>query len=119
MTVQNINNVSQAFSLQDIAGITQPKPSGWSKFGQILSGVAGIASNFIPGAGIIGGLIGGLTGGGGGLGGGGMVQGETQQWQLMQMQYQIQQETQMFNLMTNISKDRPDAAMAAIRNIKS
>jgi len=39
--------------------------------------------------------------------------------QLLQMQYQIQQETQMFNLMTNISKDRHEASMAAIRNMKA
>jgi len=113
MTVQNINNVSQTFSMQDIANITQPKPSGWSKFTSILGGIAGAASSFIPGAGIVSGLLGGLSGGSG------SITGESNQMQLLQMQYQIQQETQMFNLMTNISKDRHEASMAAIRNMKS
>ncbi|HOB51697.1 MAG TPA: hypothetical protein PK176_02460 [Acidobacteriota bacterium] len=113
MTVQNINNVSQTFSMQDIANITQPKPSGWSKFTSILGGIAGAASSFIPGAGIVSGLLGGLGGGSS------SITGEGNQMQLLQMQYQIQQETQMFNLMTNISKDRHEASMAAIRNMKS
>lgn len=115
MGVENIQSVNQAFSLQDIANITQPKPSGWSKFTSILGGIAGAAGAFIPGAGLIGGL---LSGAGGGSGSG-LVQGENQQWQLLQVQYKMQQEMQTFNLMTNISKDRHDAAMAAIRNIKS
>jgi hypothetical protein len=119
MTVQNINNVSQTFSMQDIANIAQPKPSGWSKFTSILGGIAGAASSFIPGAGIVGSLLGGLGGSGGGGGIGGLVSGESNQMQLLQFQYQIQQETQMFNLMTNISKDRHEAAMSAIRNMKS
>ena len=39
--------------------------------------------------------------------------------QLLQVQMQMQKEMQTFNLLTNISKDRHDAAMAAIRNVKS
>ncbi|MBN2433458.1 MAG: hypothetical protein JXQ27_18445 [Acidobacteria bacterium] len=110
MTIQNVNNVSQTFSLQDISNITQPKPSGWSKFKSVLGGIAGAASSFIPGAGIISGLL-----GGGGVGG----TGSNQQWELLQQQYQIQQETQMFNMMTNVSKTKHDAAMSAIRNMKA
>jgi len=110
MTIQNVNNVSQTFSLQDISNITQPKPSGWSKFKSVLGGIAGAASSFIPGAGIISGLL-----GGGGTGGAGV----NQQWELLQQQYQIQQETQMFNMMTNVSKTKHDAAMSAIRNMKA
>jgi len=112
MTVQNVSNVSQTFSLKDIANITQPKPSGWSKFKSVLGGIAGAASSFIPGAGIVSSLLGG---GLGGVGGG----GQNQQWELLQQQYQMQQETQMFNMMTNISKTRHDAAMSAIRNMKA
>jgi len=59
MTVQNVSNVSQTFSLKDIANITQPKPSGWSKFKSVLGGIAGAASSFIPGAGIVSSLLGG------------------------------------------------------------
>ena len=106
MAIQNINNVSQTFSLQDIANITKPKPSGWSKFKSVLGGIASVAGSFIPGAGILGGLL-----------GGGSVTGSNQQWQLLQAQYQIQQETQMFNMLTNISKTRHDACMSAIRNM--
>ena len=120
MTVQNVNNVSQTFSLQDIANITTPKPSGWSKFASIAGGIASAVGSFIPGAGIIGGLLGGLGKMGGGGGGfGGIDTGMSEQMQLLQMQQQIQKETQMFNLMTNISKDRHEASMAAIRNMKS
>ncbi len=95
MTVQNINNVSQTFSMQDIANITQPKPSGWSKFTSItMGGIAGAASSFIPGAGIVSGLLGGLGGGTG------LRPGRKQpDAQLLQMRYQDQQETQMFNLL--------------------
>jgi hypothetical protein len=111
MTIQNVNNVSQTFSLQDISNITQPKPSGWSKFKSVLGGIAGAASSFIPGAGIISGLL----GGGGGFGGTGF----NQQFELLQQQYQIQQQTQMFNMITNVEKTKHDAAMSAIRNMKA
>jgi len=57
--------------------------------------------------------------GGGGGGFGGIDTGMSEQMQLLQVQQQIQKETQMFNLMTNISKDRHEASMAAIRNMKS
>ncbi len=120
MTVQNVNNVSQTFSLQDIANITTPKPSGWSKFASIAGGIASAVGSFVPGAGIIGGLLGGLSKmGGGGSGIGGIDTSLNDQMQLLQVQQQIQKETQMFNLMTNISKDKHDAAMAAIRNMKA
>ena len=108
MTVQNVNNVSQTFTLQDIANITTPKPSGWSKFKSVLGGIASAAGSVIPGAGIIGGLLGGVGGSGG-----------NQQWQLLQQQQQMQQETQMFTMMTNIAKARHDAAMSAVRNMKA
>lgn len=120
MTVQNVNNVSQTFSLQDIANITTPKPSGWSKFASIAGGIASAVGSFVPGGGIIGGLLGGLSKmGGGGSGIGGIDTSLNDQMQLLQVQQQIQKETQMFNLMTNISKDKHDAAMAAIRNMKA
>ncbi len=112
MAVQNVNNVSQTFTLQDIANITQPKPSGWSKFKSVLGGIASAASSFIPGAGIIGGLL-------GGGGAGSITGGNNQQWELLQAQYDIQQQTQMFNTLSNVSKSRHDAAMAAIRNMKA
>ena len=72
MAVENIGNVSQTFSLQDISNITQPKPSGWSKFTSILGGIASAAGSVIPGAGIVGSLLGGI--GKGAAGAGGLVQ---------------------------------------------
>ncbi len=123
MTVQNVNNVSQTFSLQDIANITTPKPSGWSKFASIAGGIASAVGSFIPGAGVIGGLLGGLGKLGGGAGGAagitGIGSGGMDQMELLRLQQQIQQEMQTYTMMTNICKDRHDANMSAIRNMKS
>lgn len=127
MAVQSVGSVGQTFSLQDISNITQPKPSGWSRFAGVLGGIANVASSFIPGGGVIGSLLGGLgkLGGGGASGAsgassiGGADQGMSQQMELLNMQKQISQQTQMFTMMTNIAASRHEASMSACRNMKS
>ncbi len=108
MDIGNIGGVTQTFTLQDISNITKPKTSGWSKFKSVLGGIAGAVSSFIPGGSLISGLLGSSSG----------VTPFDQQWELLQQQYQIQQESQMFNMLSNISKTRHEACMSAIRNMK-
>ena len=91
---------------------------GASKFRSILGGVAqGVGNIFMPGVGsAIGSLI---TGGAGGLlGGGGSLLGP-QASQMLQYQQQMLQEQQSFELASTILKNRNDAAMSAIRNMKA
>ena len=86
---------------------------------------AGIAGG--PGAGMAvgnlfgGGLGTGTLGGLGGLGGVGGLAGGTdfqQQLALIQLQRQIQAQTQIFETLSNVSKAEHDARMSAVRNMR-
>ncbi len=106
------------------------KPNaGAGQFIKLLGG--GLASLAQTAAGIAGGpaagglvsqLLGGALGGGtlGGLGGGGLMGGTdtANQMALIQLQRQIQQQTQIFETLTNISKAEHDARMSSVRNIR-
>ena len=100
-----------------LQSVSQPL-GGASKFRRVLGGVAqGVGNIFMPGVGTaIGSLI---TGGAGGLlGGGGSLLGP-QASQMLQYQQQMLQEQQSFELASTILKNRNDATMSAIRNMKA
>jgi hypothetical protein len=111
---------------------TQATSSGPSAFRKVLGALAGGVGNmFMPGVGsVIGNLISGGGGSGargaagagaagaGGAGAGiGNLMGDTTQY--LQLQAQMEAESRQFEAITTIMKARQDAAMDAIRNIKS
>ncbi len=78
--------------------------------------LAGTAANVYSG-----GALGGLTGGGGALGGlsGQLNDNNAQFMQLLQLQNQMQVQSQQFNTLSNVSKTEHETRMAAVRNIRA
>ena len=119
--MSQINNAlgmisSPNYNLNQILQATQPaKQPG--KFRQFLGAAVGAVGNmFAPGiGGMIGSAIyGGIGGGIGGIGGGGLM-GDTDGY--LQLQQQMDAQTEAFQTASSVMKARHDAAMAAIRNI--
>ncbi len=97
----NIGGIGSNFNLADISDVTTSHQSKWSKFGSVLSSVAGS-----------------LPGVGGALAGIGVDSSFNRQLEMIKLQQQIQDQTQVINTISNISKSKHEAAMAAIRNMK-
>ena len=122
-----INNaVPQSYSIDQILQATQPakQPGGFRRvLGALVGGVGnvfapGIGSligGSISGGGILGGLSGGVSIGGiGGIGGAGGLGSDTMQY--LQVQRQLEQESEAFESASMVLKSRHDASMQAIRN---
>lgn len=116
------------YNLETIRQYTQPKkPGGFRRFLGAVAG--GVANVFAPGAGtLLGNFIGGggsqsalssqALGGLGGLstlGGAGLL---NDSMRYLRLQQQIQQQSQLVQMTSNIMKARHDMSMAAIRNIR-
>lgn len=106
------NSITRNYTPQELLQSAPPRESGWNKFGRVLGDVAG-------------GLTGGLTGGVpllgstlGKLGAPDMDASFNKQYELIMLQNEIQQQTQVFNTVSNISKSKHEAAMSAVRNMK-
>jgi hypothetical protein len=112
------------YSIDQILQATQPakQPGGFRKvLGAV---VGGVGNMFAPG---IGSLIGGTISGGGalggisvgvgagGLGGVGGLGSDTMQY--LQMQRELEQQSEAFQAASMVLKSRHDASMAAIHNI--
>lgn len=115
--MSQINNAlgmisSPNYNLNQILQATQP-PKQPGRFRQFLGAAVGAVGNmFAPG---IGGMIGSaISGGIGGIGGGGLM-GDTAGY--LQLQQQMDAQTEAFQTASSVMKARHDAAMAAIRNI--
>ncbi|NNE09797.1 MAG: hypothetical protein HKN20_14655 [Gemmatimonadetes bacterium] len=98
------------FNPADLTKFDPPKQSKFSKFTSILGG----AASAIPGVGSALGAIGAVAGGGAA----GASTSFNRQYELLQLQNQIQQEAQTINMISNINKAKHEASMAAIRNVK-
>lgn len=80
-------------------------PSGGSGFRRILGGVlGGVGNMFMPG---IGGALGSILGG-----------GTQDPYQFLKVQMDVQNQSRIFEMQSNIIKSRHDSAMSAIRNLK-
>lgn len=118
--MSQINNAlgmisSPNYNLNQILQATQP-PKQPGRFRQFLGAAVGAVGNmFAPGiGGMIGSAIsGGIGGGIGGIGGG--LMGDTAGY--LQLQQQMDAQTEAFQTASSVMKARHDAAMAAIRNI--
>lgn len=118
--MSQINNAlgmisSPNYNLNQILQATQP-PKQPGRFRQFLGAAVGAVGNmFAPGiGGMIGSAIsGGIGGGIGGIGGG--LIGDTAGY--LQLQQQMDAQTEAFQTASSVMKARHDAAMAAIRNI--
>lgn len=99
--MSGISGIGRNWSFNDISDVTGSGQSKWSKFGQVLGSVAGA-----------------LPGVGGALSGIGVDSGFNRQLEMIRLQQQIQEQTQIINTVSNISKAKHEAAMAAIRNMK-
>lgn len=102
--MSGIGNIANNFDFRTLSQpIAAEKEGGWKKFGRILGGVASAAAAPITG---------------GVLQGAGIDSNFNRQLELIQLQEQIQQQTQIINTVSNVSKSKHEAAMAAIRNMK-
>ena len=102
---------SSNYSIDQILQATKP-PSTGGGFRSILGGLLGSVGNmFAPG---MGGMIGSLISGGAGGGAGGLL-GDSMQY--LQLQKQMNAETEAFQTASTIMKCRHDSAMAAVRNM--
>jgi len=94
--------------------ITQ-QPSAGSRFRSVMSGIARAAGNiFLPG---VGGALGNILNGGIASIGGNFLDGSTKQY--LEFQQRMLQEQRSFEMIVTIQKNRHDAAMSAIRNMKA
>lgn len=85
---------------QDV--VTKQGPSG---FRRVLGGVlGGVGNMFMPG---IGGALGAIMGG-----------GSNDPYQFLRVQMDIQNQSRIFEMQSNIIKSRHDSSMAAIRNLR-
>lgn len=109
--MSSVNNVGSNYNLQQLTNSQPPKESGWSKFGKVMGGVA----SSLP---MVGNVMGALGVGGGGFSAAGISTGANQQLELIKLQQEIQQQTQMFTTLSNVSKSKHESAMSAIRNMK-
>lgn len=100
--MSGIGGVLGNYNYSDISSKSvSTEKSGWSKFGQIMGGLAGT----LPG---IGGAMSGL----------GVDPSFNRQLELIKLQQAIQEQTQIINTVSNVSKSKHEAAMASIRNMK-
>ncbi len=98
------------YNLNDITKYTQPKKAGgFRRFLGALTG--GVANVVMPG---VGSLIGNYISGGGISTQGGHL---ADSMQFLELQREINMETRLFEMVSNILKVRHDVAMSAIRNI--
>ncbi|HVP50605.1 MAG TPA: hypothetical protein VMT05_00720 [Terriglobales bacterium] len=112
-----INMSYSGYSLDQILQTTKP-PSSGGGFRRVLGGLlGGVGNMFAPGiGGMIGSMISGGLGGAGGLGGTGGLLQDTMQY--LQLQRQMNAETEAFQTASTIMKCRHDAAMAAVHNMQ-
>jgi hypothetical protein len=107
MTTSSIRNPDT--TLDDLIKNAQPpKPPG--TFRRILGAAAGIAGNaFAPGMGsILSGMIGGI----------GLNSAATDPTQYLQLQQQINAQSEAFQSLSNVLRSKHESAMAAINNLK-
>ncbi len=99
-----VGGVGGNYNVGNLTSFSPPKESGFSKFGKVLTSLG----SAIPG---VGGAI-------SALGAGGANTSFDRQYQLLQLQSEMQQQAQMINMISNINKTKHEASMAAIRNVK-
>ena len=122
MAVNNINSSADPVVDSVLQSVQEPA-KGPGKFRTVLGTVAGGAANaFLPGG--IGNAIGNIIMGGmGGMGGGGLLPSNNllgpSASQFLRFQQQMLKEQQQFELASTVLKNRHDAAMSAIRNMKA
>lgn len=125
------NTIPQNYSIDQILQATQPtkQPGGFRKV--LGSLVGGVGNMFAPGigsliGGTISGSIGGIGGGVGGIGGsigigaggaGAYAGFGSEPMQYLQLQQQMEQESEAYETASMVLKSRHDASMQAIRNI--
>ena len=109
--MSSVNNVGSNYSLQQLMNTEPKKESGWSKFGKVMGGVA----SSLP---MVGNVMGALGVGNSGFNAAGINTGANQQLELIKLQQEIQQQTQMFTTLSNVNKSKHESAMSAIRNMK-
>jgi hypothetical protein len=98
------------YSLDQILQSTQPQPQP-SGFRRVLGGLVGGIGNLVaPG---LGSVIGNAIMGGSGLAGG--LSSDSAKY--LQLQQQMNAESEQFEAISSVMKSRHDASMAAIRNI--
>ena len=107
---------SSSYSIDQILQATKTPSSGSGGFRRVLGGLIGSVGNmFAPG---IGGMIGSaISGGLGGFGGAGGLLGDSMQY--LQLQRQMNAETEAFQTASTLLKCRHDSSMAAVRNMSS
>lgn len=114
----SVNNVyrSPDPAVDSVLQSVQEPAKGPSRFRRVMGSVVeGVGNMFLPGAGS---AIGNIISGGGGLLTGGNLLG-TQPSQFLRFQQQMLKEQQQFELASTVLKNRHDAAMSAIRNMKA
>jgi hypothetical protein len=107
MTTSSIRNPDT--TLDDLIKNAQPpKPPG--TFRRILGAAAGVAGNaFAPGMGsILSSMIGGI----------GLNSAATDPTQYLQLQQQINAQSEAFQSLSNVLRSKHESAMAAINNLK-
>jgi len=105
---ENGNSISEVAPANAINGTQFPKPPG--TFRRLLGAAAGIAGNmFAPGMGSILSSV---------IGGSGLSSASTDPTQYLQLQQQINAQSEAFQIMSNVLKSKHDSAMAAINNLK-
>ena len=119
MAVNNINSSADPVVDSVLQSVQEPA-KGPGKFRTVLGTVAGGAANaFLPGG--IGNAIGSIIMGG--MGGGGLLPSNNllgpSASQFLRFQQQMLKEQQQFELASTVLKNRHDAAMSAIRNMKA
>jgi len=117
MPVNNILSSPDPYVNSVLQSVNQPISGGPGRFRTAMGNIAqGVGNIFMPGAGTaIGSLIRG--GAGGFLGGNNILGPEASSF--LKFQQQITEEQRAFELASTVLKNRHDAAMSAIRNMKS
>lgn len=106
--MSGMNPIGRNYTAEELLQTAPPRESGWNKFGRVLGDVASGVASGLP---IIGSTL-------GKLGAPEMDASFNKQYQLILLQNEIQQQTQVFNTVSNISKSKHEAAMSAVRNMK-
>ena len=120
MAVNSISNSADPMVDAVLQSVQDQPAKGPSKFRTVLGTVVGGAANtLLPGG--VGSAIGNIIMGG--LGGGGLLPSNNllgpQASQFLKFQQQMLKEQQQFELASTVLKNRHDAAMSAIRNMKA
>ena len=122
-----VNPESDQLSSVPTHSNVQVGPTGNEKFRQVLGGtinlagqLAGVAAGgSTMGMGpLAGNIASGLLGSAGSSLTGATDAGTIDPMQLLQLQEQIQTQSQVFNTLSNVSKEEHDTRMAAVRNFK-